>query len=116
MRNIAFSLVVFLFLLNTSPAFAETGEPFLVVGDLLIARPAGLAATIIGGAVFLVSLPFALTSNSVKQTGETLVSEPFAFTFTRPLGDFRYGYAYVRSGKTRNVREGKDNPAEKENP
>jgi hypothetical protein len=38
--------------------------------------------------VFVVALPFAAASGSVKETADTLVVAPAKATFTRPLGDF----------------------------
>lgn len=54
--------------------------------DLLIARPGGLAATVLGTAVFIVGLPFTLISGSTEQAAQKLVVEPAQYTFTRPLG------------------------------
>lgn len=59
-----------------------------VVGDLVLVRPGCLAVTIIGSAIFIVALPFAAASGSVKETADTLVVHPAEATFTRPLGDF----------------------------
>lgn len=56
--------------------------------DIILVRPASLAATLVGTAVFIVSLPFSIPSESVGTTAKTLVAEPFSFTFTRPIGDF----------------------------
>ncbi len=55
--------------------------------DLLIARPGGLAATVLGTAVFIVGLPFTLISGSTEQAAQKLVVEPAQYTFTRPLGE-----------------------------
>ena len=54
--------------------------------DLLIARPGGLAATVLGAAVFVVGLPFTLINGSTGQAAQQLVVEPAQYTFTRPLG------------------------------
>ncbi|MDG4597676.1 MAG: hypothetical protein P9F75_18650 [Candidatus Contendobacter sp.] len=54
--------------------------------DLLIARPGGLVATVLGSAVFIVGLPFTLLSGSTGQAAQTLVVEPAQYTFARPLG------------------------------
>ena len=43
---------------------------------------------VIGTAVFIVSLPFALTSGSTGDAWTSLIADPFEFTFTRPLGKF----------------------------
>jgi hypothetical protein len=56
--------------------------------DIILVRPASLAATVVGTAVLIVSLPFSIPSQSVGATAKTLVAEPFNFTFTRPIGDF----------------------------
>ncbi|MDG4551168.1 MAG: hypothetical protein P9F19_17505 [Candidatus Contendobacter sp.] len=54
--------------------------------DLLIARPGGLVATVLGSAVFVVGLPFTLLNGSTGQAAQKLVVEPAQYTFTRPLG------------------------------
>ena len=59
-----------------------------VVGDLVLVRPGCFAVTIIGSAIFIVALPFAAASGSVKETADTLIVHPAEATFTRPLGDF----------------------------
>jgi hypothetical protein len=43
-----------------------------------------------GSALFVVCLPFAALSKSVKSTAHALVVAPAQATFTRPLGDFDY--------------------------
>jgi hypothetical protein len=55
--------------------------------DALVVRPACLVATVVGSAVFIVALPFAAASKSVKKTADMLVVKPANATFTRPLGD-----------------------------
>ncbi|MCL5023692.1 MAG: hypothetical protein M1497_10065 [Nitrospirae bacterium] len=102
MKKMAALLIVCILLLSSASAFAETDEAFVAAADAVIARPFGLAAIVVGGAFFVVSLPFALASNSVKQTGDMLVGEPFRFTFTRPLGDFRQSGSY---GETKGSRQ-----------
>ncbi len=55
-------------------------------GDLFIVRPATAGVTVIGAAIWLVSLPFTLIGGNAGEAGNTLVAEPFAYTFSRPLG------------------------------
>ncbi len=55
--------------------------------DALVVRPACLVATVVGSAVFVVALPWAAASKSVKKTASTLIVKPANATFTRPLGD-----------------------------
>lgn len=56
--------------------------------DFLMARPLGLASTIIGSGLFVVSLPFSALGMNVGEAGTRLVVEPAKFTFVRPLGEF----------------------------
>jgi len=63
-------------------------DALMVTGDVIIARPACLVATLVGTVIFVVSLPIAVTSGSVHDTANALVKQPAAATFTRPLGDF----------------------------
>lgn len=59
-----------------------------MVVDLLVVRPLGLAATVAGTALTVVALPFTLPSGSVKESYQSLMAEPAAYTFKRPLGEF----------------------------
>ena len=53
-----------------------------------VARPACFIGTVLGATVFVVALPFAAMSKSVKKSAHALVECPAKATFTRPLGDF----------------------------
>jgi len=66
----------------------EDGSPEAIAADVLVARPACFIATVVGAGVFVLALPFAAISGSVKRTGKTLVSTPGHLTFTRPVGEF----------------------------
>ena len=71
------------------PAFAlDDGSPEAIVVDTVVARPACFIATVLGGAFFVVSLPFAITSGTTDKVANTLVVKPAKATFTRPLGDY----------------------------
>ena len=65
-------------------------DPAAVGADALLGRPLCFAATIIGTAVFIVTVPVAATSHSLHSTAEALVLKPARATFIRPLGDFDY--------------------------
>lgn len=67
-------------------AYSEAPSAGAIIGDLLLARPAGLVATVVGTAVFIVALPFSLPSRSVDTVAQTLIVKPATFTFVRPLG------------------------------
>ena len=76
---------------TATPALAGSQpSPEVVCADALIMRPALFAATVVGTAAFVVALPFAALSKSVKSTAHALVVAPAEATFTRPLGDFDY--------------------------
>ncbi|CAN2041495.1 Secreted protein [Candidatus Magnetomoraceae bacterium gMMP-15] len=58
--------------------------------DIVLVRPLGLAATIVGSAFFVVSLPFSLIGGNTADVAEKLVAEPAVFTFARPMGNLEY--------------------------
>jgi hypothetical protein len=66
---------------------SENSGPLTVTVDALVVRPGCLVATVLGSAVFVVALPVAAISKSVKKTADTLVVKPADATFKRPLGD-----------------------------
>lgn len=70
----------------------NTPKGMAMVGDLLIARPLLIGATLVGSVLFVVSLPFSLASGSVGSTGEALVLEPGREAFVRCLGCTSTGY------------------------
>jgi hypothetical protein len=55
--------------------------------DLLVARPIGVVAGIVGTSVFIVSLPFTIPTRSVDKAAEMFVVEPFKFSFVRKFPD-----------------------------
>ncbi len=57
------------------------------VMDILIARPLGIAASIFGAGVFVLSLPFTIPTGSVEKTADMLIVKPFHFSFERELPD-----------------------------
>jgi hypothetical protein len=57
-----------------------------MLGDLVLQRPFGLANTLLGIGTWIVSLPFTISSGSTAEAWTTLIEEPAANTFTRPLG------------------------------
>jgi hypothetical protein len=81
------ALAMMLLSSSTSPCLAATDGPLAMATDVLVVRPGCFAATAIGSAVFVVALPFAAISKSVRSTADTLVVKPAKATFTRPVGD-----------------------------
>ena len=65
----------------------ERAEGFAMAIDIPV-RVVSMGLIVIGTAVFIVSLPFALTSGSTGDAWTGLIVDPFEFTFTRPLGKF----------------------------
>ena len=66
----------------------EPGSGEAMIADALVARPVGLVTTVVGSAVYVVSLPFSLLGGNEQQARQKLVIEPTHFTFKRPLGEF----------------------------
>lgn len=89
-----FLLVAALLLLPMAVARAQdpldekeiTGS--MMVADLLLMRPVGFVATVIGGAAFLISLPFSAAGGNMDAAADMMVGAPARFTFYRALGDF----------------------------
>ena len=65
---------------------AEPNAAGAILVDAFLLRPLGLAATVLGTAAFLVTLPFSLPTRSADQAANALVVEPAHYTFARPLG------------------------------
>ena len=55
--------------------------------DAFLLRPLGLAATVLGTATFIVTLPFSLPTRSADDAAKVLVVKPAEYTFARPLGE-----------------------------
>jgi hypothetical protein len=55
--------------------------------DLFVMRPLGLVGTVLGTAVFIVSLPVDLITWNFADPATRLVRDPARYTFVRALGD-----------------------------
>lgn len=60
------------------------GEKF---ADAVVVRPMTLAASVVGFAAWVVTLPFTLPSGGTADAGKSWVLDPLEYTFVRPLGD-----------------------------
>ena len=78
----------------TSATAQSHPDPAAVATDAVVGRPLGLAATLIGSVCFVVSLPFAATSGSVREAADALVVRPAKDTFSRPIGDLSYHHPH----------------------
>ncbi len=70
----------------------EKPSAVAMTGDLLVARPVMLGITVVGTAIWLVSLPFSLMGGNSMQAADTLVVQPAYSTFVRCLGCKNPGY------------------------
>lgn len=66
------------------PAEGTRAEDAIV--DAIVARPLGLVATVLGSALFVVSLPFSAIGGNVGEAADLLVVGPAKETFARCLG------------------------------
>ena len=77
--------------LGHAQAIDETPSALAMAGDALFVRPVLLATTLVGGAIYLVSLPFSALGGNAAEAGEVLVVGPAKATFVRCLGCSRTG-------------------------
>jgi hypothetical protein len=75
-------------LASATPAHADEDKTLPSIVDVGLVRPGCLAATIGGSVLFVLALPFAAMSGTVKKTAHSLVVYPARATFVRPVGDF----------------------------
>jgi hypothetical protein len=74
-----------LYTIQNPPAYA-------MIGDLLIARPLLVVATVIGAGAFVLSLPFTALGGGVGDAGQALVVDPAKAAFVRCLGCIGEGF------------------------
>jgi hypothetical protein len=75
------------------PRYTIQNPPaYAMIGDLLIARPLLVVATVIGAGVFVVSLPFTAMGGGVGDAGQALVADPAKAAFVRCLGCVGEGF------------------------
>ena len=95
-RSVAWVLAL---LLVAMPLFAKAQQDDTISGDkatdmvvdVVVMRPLGLVATVLGTALTVVALPFTIPSGSVEKSAQELIVRPAEYTFQRPLGDFSDG-------------------------
>jgi hypothetical protein len=79
--------------LAAAPAASAAGyiddkpSPEAMLLDGVVVRPLGIGATVVGVAVWIVTLPFSLLGGNAGEAADALIVDPAAFTFTRPLGE-----------------------------
>jgi hypothetical protein len=102
LKMIKLALPLVLLASATTPAGADNtlgckqrSDPMNLMTDVIVIRPVGFAATLAGTALFaglspltgLASIPE--PHDSFNRVGAVLVGAPFAYTFVRPLGEFK---------------------------
>ncbi len=69
------------------PVYSIQNPPaYAMIGDLVIARPLLIAATILGAGLFVIASPFAAAGGNLGATGKALVVDPGRAAFVRCLG------------------------------
>lgn len=75
------------------PRYTIQNPPaYAMIGDLLIARPLLVVATVIGAGAFVVSLPFTALGGGIGDAGQALVVDPARAAFVRCLGCIGEGF------------------------
>ncbi|MGG7672169.1 multidrug transporter [Pseudomonas sp. WC2] len=75
------------------PRYTIQNPPaYAMLGDLLIARPLLVVATVIGAGAFVVSLPFTALGGGIGDAGQALVVDPAKAAFVRCLGCIGEGF------------------------
>lgn len=65
----------------------EEATPMKMTADLLLVRPLGFIATLVGGVIFIFGIPFSALGGNVDESFDYLLAKPAKYTFIRPLGD-----------------------------
>lgn len=75
-----------------APEYFESEDPGggEMLFDICVVRPVSLIATAVGAVTFVISWPFSALGGNSDVAGEKLVKDPAAYTFKRPLGEFRH--------------------------
>src|SRR5574341_750177 len=71
---------------NTYTARGGDVSAEAILVDGLVLKPAGVLATLVGSAAFVVTLPFSVPTRSVDKAAQKLIVDPARYTFIRPLG------------------------------
>ena len=58
--------------------------------DLVVLRPLGIVAMVVGTGFFIITLPFSALGGNTGEAAQKLVVAPTKYTFARPLGGEDY--------------------------
>jgi hypothetical protein len=94
MKKLSLTFILFIVLsIVGMPSYAEeqrTGNSPCtqeVIEDVLWLRPIGFFWTLIAGATYGISYPVTRPLNKAEEAQDFLISDPYKFTFERPLGE-----------------------------
>ncbi|MGR9071987.1 MAG: hypothetical protein ACU833_02865 [Gammaproteobacteria bacterium] len=100
MKQTIAGLTIFFLFTTAAPAPAEESSidysPGFVIFDILLYRPVGVAATLIGSCLFVGLSPLTALAqispphDAFEKTADILVVSPFKYTFDRPVGEWRF--------------------------
>jgi hypothetical protein len=71
---------------TSAASLTESVRPDSALYDIIFLRPAGILACAVGLVASVAALPFSLPSNSQGEVAKSLIADPFAYTFKRPVG------------------------------
>ena len=87
------AVVLVLLLVSSAAVCAQPREEeSLVIPDLILGKPVGFAALVLGTATYVVTLPVTLPCGWQGKASESLVKKPYRFTFQRDLGEDLEGF------------------------
>ena len=94
---------------NITVSRAANDDDIATITDVALVRPGCFLATILGSAVFIVALPIAAISGSVRRTADTLVLAPARPRLRGPWATLRPSNKRLFSGRglSRPLRRGK---------
>ncbi|CAB5124761.1 hypothetical protein D3OALGA1CA_2817 [Olavius algarvensis associated proteobacterium Delta 3] len=75
-------------LAQQSASFQKDRDAGAMFADALFTRPIGLAASIVGAATFIITIPLSGIGGNIDQAADKLIADPVGYTFNRPLGQF----------------------------
>ena len=67
---------------------AKEPDPAVMAVDGLLVRPFSFLATVLGGAFYIITLPFSAAGGNSGEAWDQMVKAPARATFVRPLGVF----------------------------
>ncbi len=70
------------------PISQKTPDGGIMLADVLLVRPLGMVACVVGLVGTVVAAPFAAAAGNMDEVSQKLVGDPFAYTFERPVGHF----------------------------